>query len=134
MALYFDTSDLPDAAVVSCGKLTIVINSTSGIDVASHRLRVYSRAVDSACPGSLASGDFVGCGSGYVDQGLLSVSGTGSKTLTLANPSAVFNTDGLTQFVLVNRSVFSSDSGSSTIEIHTNEATSAANRPKLETD
>jgi hypothetical protein len=131
MVIVFNTSDLGSAPSSATLHFTVKTIGPS-LDVTTDIIRVYSKTGSTPCQTTLGPNDFIGCGSGYTNLGTLTISGTGAKSFTVPNPGTNISSNGITKFVLVDASEYSSGDGQQKFIIHTQEATTSSNRPTLD--
>ena len=131
--LPFDTSTLPDNAIVSAA--TVQFNVTS---IASSNGTLHAVQTTQADPTSLAAGDFdniAGSSSTMTSGGSVAVSSTGSKTITLdATGLTWISKTGYTLLALVeDRDLTNTDPSPSDyrFSVNTNENATPGNRPLL---
>lgn len=134
MVIAFDTAPLYNSHTISSATLKFYLDNSIGEDYDVTRIRVYALSV-SSCPSSLGSGDFIGSGTGcstsYTNLGRLSLSG-GSNTFTIPNANTNLNKTGITKFIFVDESKFTSEAGTVDHTITTNEGGVSTRRPQLE--
>jgi len=130
MPILFDTSSLGDPASVAT--LKFYVQSTTGLDVLTFRLRVYVKSRSTPCPSALDPGGFVGCGN-FTDLGTITITSTGLKSFTVPDAEDNIDEDGITEFVLVDASEYEeSGEREATIVIRTQNHATTSSRPTLE--
>jgi hypothetical protein len=130
--LAFDTDELVDAHTISTATLTFYVSATTSQCVTTPRIEILVRNEES-CPTGFDSDDFDDCGT-YTSLGTVTVNSTGGYTFTIPSAESHINASGITQFVLVDATIY--DSGfcapkKQSFTISTSEHGTESQRPEL---
>ena len=126
VAIVFDSSVLfPQCAIVNA-TLTFHVKSTLSLNVKTHQLRIYSKKLTGSSPANLTHNEFIGCGTGYLDLGTITITGPGQRSFSIPNPDTNINKSGCTVFVIVDASAFENAEASQAAQIGMSEGSSPA--------